>query len=88
MEEAVVCFFCSSAQAMEKGLLIAKALRVDFPWDEPREVEIKSYTCRACGQTFLRSIRRLELLLPSIPRSGASQKVLHIPIEIRIIGEP
>ena len=52
MEEAVVCFFCSSVQVMEQRPLLAKALRVDFPWDEPREVEIKSYTCRVCGRTF------------------------------------
>jgi hypothetical protein len=53
MEDLVVCSFCHSAHVLEQRPLIAKTLRIEFPWDEPREVEIKSYACRMCGRTFL-----------------------------------
>ncbi len=52
MDDAVACSFCSSAHVLEQRPLTAATLRVDHPWDEPREVEIKLYACRGCGKRF------------------------------------
>ncbi|MFC2142431.1 hypothetical protein ACFLR7_05810 [Acidobacteriota bacterium] len=52
MDEAVVCSFCSSHCVLQQRPATAKTLRVDHPCDEPREVEIMFYACRACGRTF------------------------------------
>jgi hypothetical protein len=37
---------------LEQRPLTATTLRIDHPWDKPREVEIKFYACRVCGKMF------------------------------------